>query len=138
MTEQNQQTHRGDHETSDIKIRSVLAAAAILVTFLVIAHLILMGLLEAFTREPAPPKPTPFALEEQLGPQLQIAPAQDLQVLIQAKEAILTSYGWVDREAGIVRIPIERAMDLLVEQGRSLKPREKVDIQQLMQQQASP
>jgi hypothetical protein len=29
----------------------------------------------------------------------------------------LSSYGWVDREAGIVRIPIDRAMDLLAERG---------------------
>jgi hypothetical protein len=27
----------------------------------------------------------------------------------------LESYGWVDRKAGIVRIPIEKAMKLIVE-----------------------
>jgi hypothetical protein len=36
----------------------------------------------------------------------------------QAREdAILASYGWVDRKAGIARIPIDRAMELLVEKG---------------------
>ncbi len=30
----------------------------------------------------------------------------------------LTSYGWVDAKAGIVRIPIERAMDLVIEPRR--------------------
>ena len=29
----------------------------------------------------------------------------------------LTTYGWIDREQGVVRLPIERAMDLLVERG---------------------
>jgi hypothetical protein len=33
------------------------------------------------------------------------------------EEKTLYSYGWVDEKAGIVRIPIERAMDLLVERG---------------------
>ena len=27
-------------------------------------------------------------------------------------EEILTSYGWIDQSAGIVRVPIERAMEL--------------------------
>jgi hypothetical protein len=37
---------------------------------------------------------------------------------MQAEEnAALTTYGWVDRDAGIVRMPIERAMEILVERG---------------------
>jgi hypothetical protein len=31
----------------------------------------------------------------------------------------LTTYGWVDQEKGIVRIPIDRAMDLLVQESAS-------------------
>jgi len=34
-----------------------------------------------------------------------------------AEESALYSYGWVDQQAGTVRIPIDRAMDLLVERG---------------------
>jgi hypothetical protein len=33
------------------------------------------------------------------------------------EERTLYSYGWIDEKAGTVRIPIERAMDLLVQQG---------------------
>ena len=33
------------------------------------------------------------------------------------EDAVLTTYGWVDRNTGVARIPIERAMDLLVERG---------------------
>ena len=33
------------------------------------------------------------------------------------EEQELYSYGWVDQKAGTVRIPIERAMDLLVQRG---------------------
>ena len=37
----------------------------------------------------------------------------------------LTSYGWIDRQRGIVRIPIDRAMELLANEGESeaAKPR---------------
>ncbi|HEY3762330.1 MAG TPA: hypothetical protein VGN23_11345 [Verrucomicrobiae bacterium] len=34
-----------------------------------------------------------------------------------AQIAELNSYGWIDRSNGIVRIPIQRAMDLLLERG---------------------
>jgi hypothetical protein len=34
-----------------------------------------------------------------------------------AEENALYSYGWVDQQAGTVRIPIDRAMDLLVQRG---------------------
>ena len=33
------------------------------------------------------------------------------------EEGLLYSYGWVDEKAGTVRIPIDRAMDLLVQRG---------------------
>lgn len=33
------------------------------------------------------------------------------------EDAILTTYGWVDREKGVVRIPIDRAIDLLAQRG---------------------
>ena len=31
------------------------------------------------------------------------------------ENAVLGSYGWVNRDAGVIRIPIERAMDLLAD-----------------------
>ena len=34
-----------------------------------------------------------------------------------AEEQELNSYGWVDAGNGITRIPIDRAMDLILEQG---------------------
>ena len=44
-------------------------------------------------------------------------PAQELQQWRAAEEESLRSYGWVNKEAGIVRIPIARAMELLAERG---------------------
>lgn len=51
-------------------------------------------------------------------PRLQTTPRRDLEALRAEEDAILTSYGWIDRDAGIVRIPITRAMALLVERAR--------------------
>jgi len=38
------------------------------------------------------------------------------------EEKTLYSYGWVDEKGGTVRIPIERAMDLLVQRGLPVRP----------------
>jgi hypothetical protein len=51
------------------------------------------------------------------APNLQINPHDDLLALRAREETELNGYGWVDRSNGIVRIPIERAMDLLLERG---------------------
>jgi hypothetical protein len=50
-------------------------------------------------------------------PRLQIAPREDLRELRSREEAELHSYAWVDKTNGVVRIPIDRAMNLLLERG---------------------
>ena len=50
-------------------------------------------------------------------PQLQVSPTEDLRQLNQRAEQRLKTYGWIDREHGIVRIPIDRAMEVLAERG---------------------
>jgi hypothetical protein len=50
-------------------------------------------------------------------PRLQTEPREDLRNLRESEERTLTTYGWVDRNAGVVRIPIDRAMTLTVERG---------------------
>ena len=39
------------------------------------------------------------------------------------EEQILNSYGWVDEKAGVVHIPIERAMQLLAQKGLPTTPK---------------
>jgi hypothetical protein len=56
--------------------------------------------------------------QEAPEPRLQVAPAADLQKLRGVEEARLRQYEWIDRQAGIAAIPIDRAMELLAERGR--------------------
>lgn len=51
------------------------------------------------------------------APRLQASPARDRALLEARAEIILNGYGWIDEEQGIVRIPIERAMELLLARG---------------------
>jgi hypothetical protein len=50
-------------------------------------------------------------------PRLEETPALDLQEMREAEEKLQTTYGWLDESAGTVRMPIDRAMDLVVQHG---------------------
>ena len=50
-------------------------------------------------------------------PNLQKQPFKDIYMLRQGETAKLTSYGWVDKEGGVTRIPIDRAMDIMLQRG---------------------
>ena len=55
-------------------------------------------------------------------PRLQSAPITDLKDMRAAEDQILTGYGWVDQQHGVVRIPIDRAIDLLAQRGVAARP----------------
>src|SRR5947209_3294024 len=50
-------------------------------------------------------------------PQLETNERTELNDVRLREEDILSTYDWVDQKAGTVRIPIDRAMDLLAERG---------------------
>jgi len=50
-------------------------------------------------------------------PVLQNDPAADLTLFRREEEQRLSSYGWIDPDKRIVRIPIERAIEILSERG---------------------
>jgi hypothetical protein len=51
------------------------------------------------------------------APRLQPNPAIDLAQYQAAQKAKLNSYGWIDKQTGIIHIPIERAMELISRRG---------------------
>ena len=50
-------------------------------------------------------------------PRLQTNPREELRDLHAQEDAILNSYGVVDKDAGVMRIPIDEAMKLIVRRG---------------------
>lgn len=58
------------------------------------------------------------------GARLESAPRSDRDAYFQEKKRLLHSWQWADRKAGIARIPIEEAMDLMVRNGRAAPARE--------------
>lgn len=66
--------------------------------------------------QPEPAELSPPDMPAQV-PRLQRQPEADLRSLMQAQARRLHGVGWVDREAGIIHMPIERAMALMAERG---------------------
>ncbi len=50
-------------------------------------------------------------------PRLQANAVEDLRQMRAVEDQVLNSYGWVDRKKGVVRIPIDRAIELLAQRG---------------------
>ena len=55
--------------------------------------------------------------KEPPAPNLQKQPFKDVYTLRQGENEKLTSYGWVDKEGGVTRIPIDRAMEVMLQHG---------------------
>ncbi|MBV9673624.1 MAG: hypothetical protein JO076_12480, partial [Verrucomicrobia bacterium] len=58
------------------------------------------------------------------SPRLQVNPRDDLVNYQNRENRTLNSGGWIDRSKGIVRIPIEQAMALIVQRGLPVRPTE--------------
>jgi hypothetical protein len=67
----------------------------------------------------AMPAVSPLATQRQApaAPRLQVRPEKDLHDIRVAEDSVLHSYGWIVRDSGIVRLPIERAMELTAQRG---------------------
>jgi hypothetical protein len=125
---ENPEVHR---ETTDVNIRAIFGfAGGLLVTGIVI-HLLVFVLFRYFTaREGRAVEPQfPLAVAGQTRvppePRLQTQPRQDLSDLRAREQQLLTTYGWVDKNAGVVRIPIEQAMKVTLERGLPARQAEK-------------
>jgi hypothetical protein len=107
------------YEVRDVTVWRIVLLGVGLVVVLVLAlggSDVLVSLLASHDRggshpsasavSPPPPKPV-----------LQPDPHRDLVELRRSEDARLHSYQWIDRRTGVVRIPIDRAMDLVAAQG---------------------
>jgi hypothetical protein len=111
------------HQGTDVRFPAIIMATAV---FVVVAAFILAGVWLLYRRvrerdrtrdvrrvfvETKPPVPP--------EPRLEVDPSEDFQKYLQQEKQILSSYAWTSQADGKVRIPIDRAMELVVERGRA-------------------
>jgi hypothetical protein len=114
-------TNGGGYERSDAHVPTIWRFIAALFALIAVALLLMLGMFRWFYRagQAAAPEPTLMEAQRVLppAPRLQVTTAVDIEQLRQREEQALTTYGWVDKNAGVVRIPVSRAIDLMVERG---------------------
>lgn len=108
------------YETRDLTPRAIATFLVVLAVTIVGVLLVSMWIYDysasRLAQTEAPPLPL-AKLAAPPGPRLQVSAPKDMQEFRAAEDAILKSYGWVDRAAGVVRIPVDQAMQLLAERG---------------------
>jgi hypothetical protein len=122
---EHQHAHADDvhHEESDVNIRAVLGFGAGLIVVTAVVYVFIFGLFKYFDARENVKGVAEYPLAAAEGrreppePRLQTNPRQDFADLRAKEDELLESYGWVDKNAGIVRIPIDAAMKLTLERG---------------------
>lgn len=119
------------HEESSVQVKPVLIFALMLVIVSVATFMTVRFLLDYFnvnqTRTEAPL--SPFADPQPLPPmpRLQVSSGQDLRELRAAEDKVLNGYRWVDKQAGIVGIPVNQAMEILAKKGLPVRDEAKAE-----------
>jgi hypothetical protein len=120
------------HEPHRFNIRGVALAGVCLAGIAIVSLLIVAGIMTAF--EPSEKRPDPMMTGRRVLPKdiakirepvLQDSNADDLNLLRKKEAQALAEYGWVDRAKGVVRVPIERAMELVVADQQKTKEKTK-------------
>jgi hypothetical protein len=109
------------YETRDANAGGVFKFLAALGIVLVVTGLVCWGLFRFFSSHDVDQaaSESPFADTRQLplGPQLQVNPREDWLKFREDQKKSMETYAWENQTAGIVRVPIEEAMELLVKKG---------------------
>ncbi|HMB81779.1 MAG TPA: hypothetical protein VKI43_17005 [Vicinamibacterales bacterium] len=111
------------HEESDVNFGAIIGFGAGLIVVAAVVSVIIFGLFRFFDHREGVAMPSEYPLAAAQAnrvppePRLQVDPRQDLADLRAKEDELLASYGWVDKNAGVVRIPIDAAMKLTLERG---------------------
>lgn len=120
MTAQQKKVLEDEMNAKGVKIGLIITVALlglIFVSFLAMGGL-LRGL-DIFSKRMSPPIPENAQLPViPPNPHLQVNPKIDLAEKLSKEQQQLNTYGWVDRDHGIARIPIDRAMELIAKSPR--------------------
>lgn len=111
------------HEESDVNVGAIIRFGLGLLLIAAFIHVFLWWLQGTYSRQNqrAQTQVYPLAAGQQdrlpPSPRFQENPQQELQDLLAKQGALLDGYGWVNKEGGVARIPIEDAMKMVVERG---------------------
>jgi hypothetical protein len=100
------------HEPVETDVRAVWRTAAVITGVVLGAFLLIVGMMKWFGRVEGSP-----ASGYSEKPDLNWSKQNSLQQLRNQEQALLSNYGWIDREAGVARIPVDRAIEIITQNG---------------------
>ena len=110
-----------NYEVSDAKLRPIVISAGVLAGICLGAMFLIKGVLGFLEEQKAESAvaASPLAEARQLPPEprLQVKPETDLDHFNAKADSLVSRYDWIVREAGVLRIPVERAMELVLKAG---------------------
>lgn len=108
------------YERKDLSPRAIAwFGVALAIAILLSAAIVTLFQLYAgsrYARRQAP-RPPLAVTREATEPRLQVNAPSELRTMREAENRMLNGYGWIDPQAETVRIPIERAMEILAQKG---------------------
>ena len=119
------------HDENDINLRAIIWFVVVLAGIVVAVDIAMWGMFRVLAhletkndpvvsplalpaRGPSEPPPSPAAL--------QTSPWVDLKAFRAEQHAHLHGYAWVDETAGVARVPIDRAKEMLLKKGLPVRP----------------
>jgi len=119
---QQESTNGQKYETVDANVKSLTWWGIGLFALTAVVLVLMLLLIELFESRQTKTEiaPHPLAAEVQQPPptpRLQITPTHDLGEFRALEDSLLNNYGWIHRETGVVRIPIDHAKNLVIERG---------------------
>jgi hypothetical protein len=115
--------HRVGHETTDVNIWAVGRFGVGLVVMTLLSIGLLIGVFRFFQEREADREtrdPNPILIFPH--PQVLTDEPKNLARFRAEQEKDVTGYGWVDQSKGVVRIPVDQAIDLLLKKGVLVRP----------------
>jgi hypothetical protein len=113
------------HESEDANVRPIVLTLVGLAVSIGLIGLMVSGIFWYMADHPLnTARPNPLAESVQLPgpPRIDAHPSTELKDLRTYEDGILSTYGWTDPKKGIVRIPIDQAMQLELQRGFPTAP----------------
>jgi hypothetical protein len=140
MSEETKHEHAEEgYEQQDLSAQGIYAFLISLVAGGVLVYLVVLGLYKFMDARQRARQPQQSPLVQQVDTNTRVVSPDEIKKFPEPRlernerveindfrlteEQTLNSYGWVDERAGVVRIPIERAMQLLAQRGLPTTPK---------------
>jgi len=114
-----------DHE---LEFRGIFVFVGGLTVVILVVFGLMWGIATFFKGSLLKQDPAPAALAEARetrvppGPNLQPNPSADLAAFHAAEQTELATWAWVDKEKGVARVPVERALEIVASRGLPAPP----------------